>query len=43
MYALPVAESSIYTINLYRDTFAEVLGSGIVGTLPIEANDVCIV
>ena len=25
---------SIYTTNLYRDTFAEVLGAGVVGTLP---------
>ena len=41
-YALFLAESSIYTTNLYhdaapiciRDTFAEVLGSGVVGTSP---------
>ena len=45
-YALLLAESSIYTTNLYHDTppicithlyddtFAEVLGSGVIGTLP---------
>ena len=39
-YALLLAESSIYTIvsrygsQLYRDTSAEVLGSGVVGALP---------
>ena len=47
MYALPVAGSSIYTTNLYHDTppiciailFAEVLGSGVVGTLPIYGHE----
>ena len=42
-YALLLAESkyiqhqfvSRYGSHLYRDTFAEVLGSGVVGTLPI--------
>ena len=40
-YALRLAENSIYTTNLhhdashlYRDAFAEVLGSGVVGTSP---------
>ena len=41
-YALFLAESSLYTTNfvsryashLYRDAFAEVLGSGFVGTPP---------
>ena len=46
MYALPVAGSSIdihqfvsrYASHLYRDTFAEVLGSGVVGTLPMDCS-----
>ena len=44
-YAALLAESSIYTTNsrhgshLYRDTFAEVLGSGVVGTLPTSVRD----
>ena len=44
-YALPLAESSLYTTNLYhdtshryRDTFADVLGSGVVGTAPIRTK-----
>ena len=36
-YALPLAESSIDATNLYRDTFAEVLGSGVVGTTPLNS------
>ena len=42
-YALPLTESGIYTTNLYHDTppiciailLAEVIGSGVLGTLPI--------
>ena len=47
-YALLLAESSIfdhqfvsrYASHLHRDTFAEVLGSGVVGTLPTNSNSV---
>ena len=34
MSCLLLAESSMYATNLYRDTFAEVLGSGVIGTPP---------
>ena len=30
--------STIYTTNLYRDAFLEVLGSGVIGTLPIPGG-----